>query len=175
MAPLLVVVAVVGACSGDEEQPRALPSAAPTAAAPTPTAGPVPTEAQAETPEGAAAFARFFYAEVQRAFAEKDPAIVERLSAPSCETCKLFVASLTTLRDNDESASPVRYDIKAAESPAITGEEAIVTVLYDGPAIQRFDAAGAVIREEPAVVDAQEQMLLVRGPRGWLVSEIQAV
>ena len=104
-----------------------------------------------------------------------DPAIIERLSAPGCETCELFVNSLTTLRDNNESATAVRYDIKAAESPAITGEEAIVTVVYDGPAVQRFDASGAVIREEPAVVDAQEQMILIRGTDSWLVSEIQAV
>ena len=177
LTPLLLVAALAAGCGEDQEQPQALPSVAVTTAttAPSPTSAPVPTEAQAETPQGAAAFARFFYAEVQRAFAEKDPVIVERLSAPDCETCDLFVNSLTKLRDNNESASSVRYDIKAAESPAVEGDKVIVTVLYDGPAVQRFDAAGAVISEEPAVVDAQEQMVLVRGAEGWLVSEIQAV
>lgn len=163
LTPLLIVAALAAGCGEDEEQPRALPSvAASSKTAPSPTPAPVPTEAQAETPQGAAQFARFFYAEVQRAYELEDPEIVETLSSSECQACRRFIASLTAIRDEGETVTPVRYDIVAAEAPALTGPEVRVDVIYDSPKIIRKEADGAMISTEPGVKNYQEQLLLVR-------------
>ncbi len=176
--PLLLVALLVTGCGGDSEQPAALPPVVTTqtpTTAPSPTTAPVPTEALAETPQGAAQFARFFYAEVERAFAEKDPSIVERLSAPDCGACDRFTSSITSLRDNGGRVTDVIYDIKVAEAPATDRATALVTVIYDSPAIQGFDAQGNQVREEPAVTDFQEQIELIRTPDGWRVQTVTVI
>lgn len=167
---ILLAGALVAGCSSEAEEPEALPSvtSAPSAS-PTPAAAAVPPAAQEATPQGAGAFARFFYAEVERAWAEADPEIIRRLSAPGCESCQLFIDSITNLREDGGRITPVTYEIKAAEAPALTGDEARVTVIYDSPAIQRFDGAGNLLREEPAVTNFEEELRLVRGDGGWLV------
>lgn len=173
-AGLLAAVLLVG-CGSEPEQPRTLPPVSPAPSA-SPSAEPeVPPSAQAETPEGAAAFAEFFYQQVGRAFVEKDPEIIRRLSAPGCEACKLFVDSLTKLRDNNERASAFSFDVVFAEAPAATGTEVRVDVIYNTPDIQRFDSSGKVIYEEPAAQGEQVQMTLIRGGGGWLVQEVQSV
>lgn len=171
----LLSAVLVAACGSEPEQPRTLP---PISAAPSPSASAepeVPPSAQAETPEGAAAFARFFYEQVGRAFAEKDPEIIRRLSAPGCEACTLFVDSLTKLRDNNERASQFSFEVVFAEAPAPTGEEVRVDVIYNTPDIQRFDASGKVIYEEAAAQGEQVEMTLTRGGSGWLVKEVRSV
>jgi predicted lipid-binding transport protein (Tim44 family) len=178
-ALVVLLAALLAGCNSEASEPAPLPkvSASGTAEAspsPSPTAA-VPPAAQAATPQGASAFARFFYAEVQRAFAEKDPEIIGRLSAPGCKTCDLFVASLTRLRDEEESASPVIYDVLYAETPGFSGPEAVVEVRYNSPANVRKDKSGAVISTEPEVRDVQEQMVLTRAADGWLVKELLAV
>jgi hypothetical protein len=134
----------------------------------------VPPEAQEPTPAGAAAFARFFYSEVTRGYAEKDPEVIERLSAPGCSACERFVASMTALRDEGETVTPVTYTITAAESPGLNGPQARVDVMYDSPEVISRDSSGAIISTEPEVTGFQEQVTLVRGPSGWLVQEVAA-
>jgi hypothetical protein len=135
----------------------------------------VPPAAQEATPEGAAAFARFFYSEVSRGYANKDPEIVRRLSAPGCKACERFIASMTALRDDAQTVTPVVYNITAAESPEITGAQARVDVMYDSPEVVSRDRSGAVLFTEPEVSGFLEQMTLARGPSGWLVQELAAV
>jgi hypothetical protein len=174
-APVLAA-ALLTACSSESEEPKALPpvTTSPTVAASEP-ADAVPPAAQEQTPEGAAEFARFFYAEVRRAFIEKDPEIIRRLSAPGCEACDRFVASLTKLRDNNERTSDFAFEIVVAEAPASDGPEARVDVIYNSPTIQRYNASGEVIYEEPAAQGAEIQMTLTRAPEGWLVQEVESV
>lgn len=172
-AALLVALTLSAGCGGEEEKPSSLPpvTSAPSA---TPSAtSAVPPSAQAETPQAAAAFARFFYAEVERAFNSKDPSIVEALSAPGCEACDLFAGSLTALRDNNERITPVDFEVVFAEAPAFSGPEARVDLAYNTVAVQRFDASGELIYEEPATKNDQVQLTLVRSGSSWLVQEVQ--
>lgn len=169
-------VALLG-CSDPQEglsrlpplSPRPSPSPTPSPSA-SPTVSAVPTAAQAATPEGAAAFARFWYAEIERAFVERDPEIVRRLSAPGCAACSRFVASLTNLRDNNERTEGVVYMIVAAEAQAISGNTTRVAVVYNGPPTVRYDASGQVIRREPAATMVAEELGLIRSGESWLVT-----
>lgn len=176
---LLLAVTLAAACSSAVEEPPPLPRIPSESATPTeePAALPaaVPSAAQAETPEGAAAFARFFYAEVERAYEEKDPDIVRALSAPDCRACARFMQSVADLRDTGGRTTGVIYNIRSAEVPALTGEGARVTVIYNSPAIQGLDANGMVVHEEPAVVNFEEQVELLRATTGWLVAAVKVV
>lgn len=177
---VLLAGALLVGCSSEAAEPPSLPSvgrsgeasARPSAS---PVAGSVPPAAQEPTPQGAGAFARFFYAEVTRAFAEEDPEPVRRLSAPGCTACDRFVASLTALRDNDETVTAVQYNIVSAEVPGFDAPPVRVDVRYDSPEITRLDSSGTVISSEPSVEGFQEELTLVSGPSGWLVQEVTAV
>jgi len=177
VASAVVVAVFAGGCADEEPAATALPpaSSAPSASvssAPSPVA--VPSAAQAETPQGAAEFARFFYAEVERAYRERDPDVVARLSAPGCEACSRFVDSLASSRDNNERVEGVVYEIRMAEAPARSSSRTVVAVVYDGPEAVRYAADGAVITREPAVTSFEEELELIRTGRSWLVQEVRA-
>jgi hypothetical protein len=184
MRPAALVVPLCGAllagCSSDAGEPRALPAVGTSATAEaSPSQSPevvaAPPEAQPDTLVAASQFARFFYAEVERAFIERDPEVVRRLSMPECSNCSAYVDSLTQLRDNDETAVGARRDIVLAESPGVRAGATIVSVVYNTPGAQRYDSAGKLIYEEEARQDAQVEMELVRRGNGWAVREIKSV
>lgn len=169
---LLAAALVTSACSDDE--PAAGPTLPPItetpSASPTPEA--IPTEATVATPEGAAEFARYFYAQVERAYAEKEPRYIQELSAPGCSACERFVASVTQLRDEDQRSEGLLYEIVSAEAPALSGETARVDVVYNGPEVIRYDAQDNVINREPAADLVNEQVELVQEGGAWLVTEV---
>ena len=91
---LVGLTLVVAGCSGStSDQPKVLPpvvtpSASPSVAS-TVSAGPVavPSAAAAATPQGAAAFVRFFYGELNGAFQDGNSKRIRVLSDPGCATC----------------------------------------------------------------------------------------
>ena len=159
-------------CAGDLERAPTLPPLTVTPSA-SPSAQPTPTGIDAPTPEGATAFARYFYGQVELAYQRRDPDLVRRLSAPGCETCELFVASITRLRDADERTVGLVYDITVATAPGTDGVSARVDIIYSGPEVVRFDGRNQVVNREPPAVSVKEQVDLVQAPSGgWLVAEI---
>ncbi|EWT05815.1 hypothetical protein N864_01945 [Intrasporangium chromatireducens Q5-1] len=66
----------------------------PTTASPTTNEDPVlakiPKEARPETPEGAKAFANFYMKQVNQAFTEAEPSVLEGLASADCKMCKAF-------------------------------------------------------------------------------------
>jgi hypothetical protein len=79
------------------------------------------------------------------------------------------------LRDQEETISPVVYDIVFAEAPAFSGNEAVVDVVYNTPGTVRKDKAGTVILAEPEAREVQEQLVLTKSVDGWIVLEVLAV
>lgn len=59
----------------------------------------LPAVARTRTPAGAAAFARYFYEQLRPAYDARDPSALAAMSAPGCEACARYVASVTTARD----------------------------------------------------------------------------
>ena len=177
-AVVAVVVSLSG-CGGGEPAATALRPVSPVASAAAPTAAvaspvPVPSAAQAETPEGAAEFARFFYAEVERAYEALDPAIVSQLSAPACEACAKFVRTLTITRERGERYVGVAYDLALAEAPADDAPRTVVTIVYDAPPVVLYASDGSVISREPGLQGVEEELELVRGGGSWLVQDVRA-
>lgn len=173
VSAVLLLALSVSACSDDPGEPSALPTLDPS---PTASASvepePAPTGIDAPTPEGAAEFARFFYSQVELAYSQKDPTLVERLSAPGCTTCQAFIDTLVDIRDSGDRYEGVQYEITFAEAPALEGDEARVTIIYNGPEVVRYDPTGRVLATEPAVQGFEEELGLVRSGDSWLVAEL---
>jgi hypothetical protein len=180
LALALVATASLAACGGSSgNSPRTLPAvtASPSlspAAAPTPEAD-VPAEAQPATSAGAEAFAKFFYAEVQRAFESKDPEIVRALGAPGCGACDAYVASITKLRDNNERVEGYALKVFQAVAPQVTGPTARVDVSWTAPIVKRLDANGKVIHAEGPFRRVNEEVGLLRSDDHWLVQSIKSL
>jgi hypothetical protein len=169
---VVALTAALTGCSSDAELPSTLPSLSTTPSA-VPTVSPLPSAISAPTPEGAGAFARFWYQQVELAFATKDPALVEKLSAPGCVACEAFRDSVAQLQRDGGRVEGLRFELRAAETRPLEGNAAVVDVVYDAPETVSYDADGAVDLREPAVRFAEESMRLVRSPSGsWLVAEI---
>jgi hypothetical protein len=172
VASVVALTAALVGCAREPQAPSTLPSLT-AAPSPTPSATPTPSAISAATPEGAVEFARYFYGQVELAYARKDPELVSRLSADGCSACERFVASISRLRDRNERTEGLIYDISFAQAPATDGTKARVDVIYSGPEVIRYDSHGQVVNREPAAVNAEEQVNLVRSPAGgWLVAEI---
>ncbi len=170
-----VCAALAAGCSSDPQLPSTLPALTGDPSA-VPTVSPLPSAISAPTPEGATEFARYFYAQVEQAYTRRDPALISRLSAPGCKACERFVTSVTRLRDRDERTEGLVYNISFAQAPATDGKEARVDVIYSGPEVVRYDSQGQVVNREPAAVNTEEQVNLIRSPSGgWLVAEILRV
>lgn len=120
LATALLVLSV-GAAACSSEDPEAGPTLPPITEAPSATPEPVPSEATAATPEGAAEFVRHFYTQVELAYREREPRYVADLSAQDCRACERFISSLTQLRKEGQRAEGVTYDIVGAEAPALKG------------------------------------------------------
>lgn len=164
MAGALLTLALLAGCGDPTTTPRALPKI-------TTSAVPVAVVGDA-TPQGAADFARHFFAQITKAFATADPTLVSALSRPGCTTCDAYVASLTKLRDNRERVSPVSFTVHFAEAPATDGKTARVDVQYSVPASKRYDAAGRVIYTERASVRVNATVKLLRLGSSWRVVEV---
>jgi len=171
---VLGMLALAGCSSSSADTPQALPSLS---ASPSPSAVPstVPTGKDAATPEGAAAFVRFFYSEISRGFAERDPSIVSRLSAPTCKTCKLYVDSIAEIRDKNERLRGGGFKILYAVAPNDTAPTARVDVQYDFARADFVDAAGKVIQTTPAMKGVEEELALIRSGPSWRIATVKQV
>ncbi|MCA1712219.1 MAG: hypothetical protein LC789_11525 [Actinobacteria bacterium] len=175
----VVAALTLTGCGGSSaEEPQSLPTLESVAASPSPSPSAVvavPPEAAGETPQAAAEFAKFFYKQVERAFATKNPGLISRLSLPTCETCAVYVESLTELRDNNESVEGGHFTVTSAVSPgAINGVTPVdVSVNFSGSV--RKDSSGKVIEQEEPMNRVEEELQLKRSSGVWIIAEIKRI
>ena len=165
----LVCSALVGGCSARDARPVSLPRVASSSSV---VAEGVPAAAAAATPSGAAAFTRFWYSEITRAWAARDPDIIRGLSAPGCEVCDRYISSMTGARQRNEHVEGVVFTLRLVESQAIEQGVARVSVIYDEPARRALDAAGKVVLREPAFHGRQQTVTLIRSGASWRVKDV---
>lgn len=132
-----------------------------------------PAKANADSPAGAAAFARYFYSQVTAAFASRSSLPVRELSASGCSTCARYIRSIDAMVRARQRATPVLFWIRFAESPADEdAATARVDLQYDAPASTRYDARGHVVFSEKPITRANHTVLLRRVGQGWKVQAI---
>jgi hypothetical protein len=167
-------VALTG-CSSDAD-PRPLPPLPPPSATQA-AALPVPPEAMPATPQGAAAFARYYFgALVNQAYESLDPASVQAHSTSACGSCDAIVTDVERLRDARLRVPGQRFKIGFAEAaPAEADGSIIVDFRFSSDPYVETDAGGEVVREEPAQVDVDGQAKLIRRDGGWAMEAIRTV
>lgn len=173
LVPGVVVLSLgLTACSGAEDDAPA-PTLEPlaTSASPSPSAAAVPSEAAAATPEGAAEFVRYFFGQVEAAYEQRDPTLIEPLVDARCAPCQRVIDAVTRLRDEDAQVQGYRIEVVEAASPT-AGQTANVTALLNFGEFVRTDSAGAVTREEPARVGVVQELQLVRSGATWTVTSV---
>ena len=169
MVPVVAVVVVLAGC-GQDEPPSALPSVTPVASTPTgtPSAAPVvvPPEARAATPEGASAFARFFFDTLNEAYRTRDATALQAISHPDCKSCAVFVAQVKELRAKDQTLENGDYDVVDAATSEVVEREAIVDMLLSRPVSRLRDRRGAVVEAEGEPLDMRTAQMLVSHDNG---------
>lgn len=171
---LVVAVLAAGCGGGSDAGPRVLPSLT-SSPSPSPSASAVPTGINAPTPQGAAAFATFVYAEIQRAFETRDASGLQRVSSPSCVSCENFIESVQNIRKQGHRIEGYRIVVRTAVAPADTAATARVDVIRDSSGSVEYDADGRVVSRERALSGIEEQMDLVREGTSWKVTKITRI
>ena len=185
----VVAVLVVGACSGDGDDPATpttssssssttsgtttSPSTTSSTSA-TATIDPadLPPEAQKHTPEGAAAFAKYYMQQVNEAWTAPDDAVLPSLSDPGCLSCKdLQETAEQLVRDKQHyTKSPVTVT-KAAPLSANPDGVQLVRLFMDQHKVDVIDASGKVVLTDQAKKLART-VGLKWGGRSWLLYDI---
>lgn len=167
----VLACALIGAagCSGpDDPGPSTLPSLSATPSV-TPSAAPVdiPVAARAMTPAGAAAFVRFYYDQLNRAYKELDGSTVESLSDPTCKTCANYVGDIAAAKRDGTRFQGGGFIVKVAEAAGDQRDPVVVDVVYDSPPLQIVDQGGKVITSKPARLSQRIQFQVGRSAGGW--------
>jgi hypothetical protein len=164
------------ACNGGGDDAAAtLPPVTPTPS-PTEAAGSdVPPEAQEDTPEGAAEFARYYVLEVREAYLSKDAERIRRLSEAGCGTCEQYVTTVESLISENATVGDA-YVVEVTDAIAPTlppgATEARATVTSrQGEFVVTNDQGQVLYREEPVDIIVQD-FRLVRVEGGWKVADV---
>jgi hypothetical protein len=172
---VVVAALALSGCGGSSaDQPQSLPtlaSAAPSTSPPT-----SPPSAGAAVAKDAAAFVKSFYAQITAGFQQRDPSLVSDLSLPTCKTCKLYIDSITELRDKNQRLQGGGFKIVFAVAPGDTNAAtARVDVKFDFAEARVMDANGGVVQRTPAQAGVEEQVALTRVGAEWRVATIKRV
>lgn len=165
LAPVAAVL-LLAACSAEPE-PDPLPPV-PTAS-PSPVVLPLPTEAAAATPQGAAAFTRYYFEILNQAFATGDSAPVRALSDPGCDSCNRLIGAIEEEPTPGERIEGGDYRIVFAESPPAESGDVIVELRYALTEVRVVSPDGNLIRTKPGVPAVDAQLRLIRKGDAWIV------
>lgn len=146
------------------------PSLAPIAA---PVAVAVPAEASANTPQGASAFARFYFAELLRAYTTYDTRAVRSLAAETCRTCAGLTGGIDSMRQAQQRVTGPPLAIHFAEAPGFGYGPVTVDVQYSIPEYKLVDGQGTVVRHFLEKKNRTFIVTLERAGQGWLMGRIQ--
>ena len=172
-----LVLAVAGCSGSGSDQPKVLPPvpSATVAVSPTPTATAapvvVPSAAVPATPQGAAAFVRFFYGELNAAFQDGQGRRIRALSNPICAACNKFASDIDLGAGHGKKIIGTTFDALKIEASAQKNNFSSVTVLGTVPTRQRV--VNGVITVLPASGPFQTTVTLQRRQGHWLVVEIR--
>ncbi len=180
-AAAATVLLAAGCNGGADNQPSPTPTptvSSPTASpsdsgSPSPSASvSIPAEAMAQTPEGAVAFVKFFFDEVNRAYLEPNGGILPGLGDPDCRSCASLQANAEEYVANNQrySSSALSVSDPRAADGAPIGQQ-FVTLTLNQLAANVVDGSGATVSTKEAKSVERRVLLTWRGDR-WLVFDI---
>lgn len=182
---ILAASILLSACGGGAKPDPSASSSLPTTSASAPTvsvspttAGPtsdpnIPAAARAHTPAGAEAFVRYFFDQVNLAWATPNPTALDGLYAPTCTTCTAIRGSAA-----DYKAKGLRYRdtpltrISPASVTSATGATTRVNATAMQEASAVVDRDGKVVEAVPRTPSTFDLTLTWVGG-GWQVSLMQ--
>ncbi len=174
LVPLLV--AAVAGCSGGDPEVT-VPPLPEITARPTPSASASPTAlpsaATQQSPQGAEAFARHYYATLSRAFSTGETAPLRALATSGCQTCARFANSIDASTRLGQRFAGGQITVRAAAAVKREASLSDVTLRYDSAPLRLLSADGAELRQRAAQLGVTVEMQLRRSRNGWLVDEIQ--
>ena len=169
----LAAVALVGACSSGPSAATATTRPTPTAAAKPTYPSDVPAAAQANTPAGALAFARYFFGRLNAAYATGQTGLLHPLGTAKCAGCGTLedeAAAVTSGGRHTVSEPMLLREVTASNEPHIEGQTP-VDVLFRLRAVKIVDSAGAAagaVKEKNGIY----LVSLLRDGAVWRVSSI---
>jgi hypothetical protein len=158
---------LLSACSGEDPPPRTLPTLA--SSAPAPTAVATPSGINAPDAFGARAFARYWFAELNRAFASSDAEPIERLSDPGCDSCRNLTASIEATAAKGHRYVGLQYALRFAEASPPEPGGTLVDLAWDITPSTEVDSVGRVVDRGSGESDLRGQLLLKRVANSWKV------
>jgi hypothetical protein len=134
----------------------------------------VPHEAIAQTPRGAAAFVRFFYEQVSKAYAQADGSNLIVLSDPGCGTCAQYRRAADSYGVKGQHIEGEAVRILSVEAPPIVNGFDLVSVVFDAPARSIVASDGRVIERLPRDPVVHKTVIVRAVAGGWVVRAVQA-
>jgi hypothetical protein len=172
LALALALGAVLAACSDDGDKPQVLPSI--TTPSPTPSQSPAPsfspTPSTAITADGASAFVRAYYSEVNRAAATGKTDVVKGMIARECP-CQALIKYI----EDSYKVGSLRgftYSIRDVTIDDFRGRVALATVTYSVGRIEEISKTGKVTGVVPPVLTAQKAVTVIRAEDKWLIDNV---
>lgn len=168
---------VLSGCTGDPEQPGALPGVASPTPSPTQASSrpQPPAVAAAATSAGAAAFAEYFLTSIDAALATADPTPISDLSLAGCGGCAALARAVAGLAAAGQRQQGGNYASVRAVAPGIRNGDVVVDITYMRGAGRIVSTDGTTVRLTPPVGQTLAQVRLLRRGRTWRVQGFRVV
>ncbi|MDX6287691.1 MAG: hypothetical protein QOG53_3176 [Frankiales bacterium] len=141
-------------------------------ASPTPTPAPSPTApAFPKTSDGAAQFARLYYAKYSQALHTGVTTEIRAMSDPVCATCNARAAAIDRRTGTGAKFSGGTISVVYAAAPGFTGSQVTVTVIINqakGTVVQ----SGRVIERIKPAVRRDDEVEVSWRSSGWIITAI---
>lgn len=172
-----LVLAVAGCSGSGSDKPKVLPpvpsSTVVASASPTASAAPVvvPSAAVPATPQGAAAFVRFFYGELNGAFQDGNDERIRVLSDHLCATCNNYADAVAS--GAKARSRIVGITFGSLEVAAASPKNGVVLVTVLGSVPKRQEEKNGVLTSLAAEGPFNDTVALQRRGDRWLVRAIR--
>lgn len=130
-----------------------------------------PPEADEPTAEGAAAFARYWYAELDRAYDLLDSRRIQALSHRQCQVCQRYIEDIDLAAREGEVYRGGGFQVLSAVAPALQNTSTVVLLRYSSPPLVVSDRDGHVVSRSAHRSSVTSQLLVSRQGEGWRVRE----
>ena len=161
-----------GCAGGSDAKPTTLPSLTATPSAST-SAAVIPTPARAHTPQGAAAFVRFYFVQVNKAFTTADPGSLAALSDPECSSCRNYIATAEKFRSDGRHIRGVAVRVISAEAPPEESGFIAVDAFLDAPSRDIVTFDGTLIEHLPPDPTYHRTVFVKMVSSGWTVRAVK--